>query len=79
MFVGEDYPSPAAALLISLSSRFKDSLSLADIFWYAVLASLFFCALYRPYAVSPISMGASLHAMRASLMASVHWAGLPKA
>ncbi len=52
MFVGGDCPSPAAALSISASSHCKDSLSLADIFWYAVLTSLFFCALHRPYAAS---------------------------
>ncbi len=78
MFVGGDCPSPATALSISASSRFKDSLSLVDIFWYAVLTSRFFCASYHPYAMSPISMGASLRTMRASLLASVYRAGLPK-
>jgi hypothetical protein len=48
MFVGGDCPSQAATLSISASSRLKDSLFSADIFWYAVLASLFFCYLARP-------------------------------
>ena len=48
MFAVVDCSSPAAALLISVRFHFKDSLSSADILWYAVLTSLFFCTSYCP-------------------------------
>ena len=48
MFIGGDYLFPATTLLISASSCFNYFLSLADIFWYAVLTFLFFYTLYRP-------------------------------
>ena len=73
---GDSLSPPVSTSLISTIFFLNISFSVADIFWYAGLASLFFCFLNRPYAVSHILMGASLNAMSSALLILVHRAGI---
>ncbi len=71
---GDSSSTPASASSISAIFFLKISFSAADIFWYARSTSLFFCSSNRQYAVSYISMGASLSAMSSASSISVHGA-----
>ncbi len=62
---GGDCPSPVTVSSISAIFRLNDSFSSAEIFWYAISTSLFFCASKRPYAV-----GRSLTEASRALLAS---------
>ena len=73
---GDSSSTPASASSISTIFFFRFSLSAADIFWYARSTSLFFCSSNQPYAVSHISIGASLSATSSAPSISVHGAGI---
>ena len=73
---GDSSSTPASASSISAIFILKISFSAADIFWYARSTSLFFCSSNQPYAVSHISIGASLSATSSASSISVHGAGI---